>query len=64
MPPTTVPCNPDAYPQASEAAKHQTTHTYYAFESSPAEKAGFSDPDSAWFQKENSACAPLKILLY
>lgn len=39
------------------------THTYYPLRSSSAEKAGFSDPDSAWCQNANPIDAPLNLVL-
>lgn len=63
MPPTTVPCNHDVYPPAFEAAELQITHTYQAFKGFSTEKAGFSDPDSAWFEKANPTDAPWNIFL-
>lgn len=52
MPPTVVAYNHDAYPPVLEAAELQITHTQYALRKQISkEKAGFSDPDSAWFQQ-------------
>lgn len=39
------------------------THTYYPLRSSSAEKAGFSDPDSALCQNANPIDAPLNLVL-